>query len=119
MARFYQNRGFNSTAKEILAPNGETFETYKVYPDGRKELISETNRDYHYTTETIKHIDSWYGEGPSLNKYTFNDGNVLYSGIQAEPWSSGPVTFLALYFDAECKNPVPGTLWSEKEIASA
>jgi hypothetical protein len=35
--------------------------------------------------------------------------------VQAEPWSSGPVIFLALRY-SKCKQPVEASLWPEEEI---
>lgn len=49
-----------------------------------------------------------------LMKYTLRDGRVLYEAVQAEPWSSGPVTFLALADEAG--NRFPESLWTNAEI---
>lgn len=35
--------------------------------------------------------------------------------VQADPWSSGPVIFLALRY-SKCKQPVTDSLWPEEEI---
>ena len=52
-----------------------------------------------------------------LNKYTLRDGRVYYEEVQADPWSSGPVFFLAL--KDEDGNWVPETLWAQEEIDNA
>lgn len=35
--------------------------------------------------------------------------------VQAEPWSSGPVVFLALRY-SKCKQPVDESLWPEEDL---
>ena len=69
-----------------------------------------------YTMETHKIHSPWYNEEYPLSKFTFQDGTILFEGIQAEPWSSGPCSFMALYYDQECQNPVLATLWNQKII---
>lgn len=50
-----------------------------------------------------EHHDSFYGEGPTLRTMRLKDGgnicppsSTVKEVIQAEPWSSGPCTFLCL-----------------------
>ena len=52
-----------------------------------------------------------------LMEYEMKDGSSVYEFVQATPWSSGPVIFLALE-DVD-DNPIDGTLWDEKEINNA
>ena len=49
-----------------------------------------------------------------LMKYTLRNGRVLYELVQAEPWSSGPVTFLALADEIGCW--LTKSLWADAEI---
>lgn len=53
----------------------------------------------------------------ALSRYILRDGRVYYEYVQAEPWDSGPMFFVALR-DEEGQ-PVPESLWSEEEIANA
>lgn len=52
-----------------------------------------------------------------LQRYFLKGGSYIDEYVQAEPWSSGPVIFLALM---DCNgNPIQETLWSEDEINNA
>ena len=117
--RMFQYKGFSTRAQEFLKAKGEQYQlvSYKVYADGRKEQIKEeAGYDQHYTKEKIGYSDMWYGEGVELHEYTLADGSKFYDGVQAQPWASGPVAFMALYYDAENRNPIPGCTWTDKEI---
>lgn len=121
--RMLQYMGFNDYAKDFLKPKGTPYQaiSYKVYADGSKSDVHEKNgNDFHYTSEKIGFSDQWYGEGADLHEYTIthgtSTGQKFYDGIQAAPWSSGPVIFMALYYDKECTQPIPGTTWTDKEI---
>jgi hypothetical protein len=52
-----------------------------------------------------------------LSRYTLPTGEVYEEFVQASPWSSGPVFFLALK-DAD-GNEVEGSLWSDEDIDNA
>ncbi len=52
-----------------------------------------------------------------LTTYKHKNGKEIEEYIQAEPWSSGPMIFLALRYK-ENKNPIKSSLWSEEEIFS-
>ena len=43
-----------------------------------------------------KHIDMFYGDGPTLRTFILKDGSKVKEIVQAEPWSSGPCAFLCL-----------------------
>jgi len=49
-----------------------------------------------------------------LYKYTFPDGKIIYEFLQAQPWSSGPMMFIALE-DKEGER-LRESLWTDKEI---
>jgi hypothetical protein len=53
-----------------------------------------------------------------LVEYVTIGGSTVEEYIQAEPWSSGPVIFLALRFK-ETKEPIRQSLWSEDDIDNA
>jgi hypothetical protein len=50
-------------------------------------------------------------------RHTFRDGRMLEEHVQASPWSSGPVFFLAL--KDEKGEWIKESLWSEEEIEAA
>lgn len=59
-------------------------------------------------------FDGMFEETYPLHKYTMPDGTVYFEKIQAEPWSSGPVIFLAL---KNAKgNWIPNSLWDRNSI---
>lgn len=120
--RTWQHIGFNDYAKKLLSKTkqvGERREEIRYpQPDGSHKtvlgpwipIIVED-----YENELIGSEDVWYGEGPCLERYTFSDGTVLESYVQECPWSSGPMTFMALR--TPDGKPVPESLWTEEEIA--
>ena len=57
------------------------------------------------------------GDEYALKRYTFPDGRVYETFVQAESWSSGPCFFLALK-DKDGK-VVPESLWGDKDIDNA
>jgi hypothetical protein len=71
-----------------------------------------------YEKDLLAFRECWYGEGFHLVRYTLPDGRKLVTFIQAEPWSSGPYTFLALK-DEATGEPLAESLWTDQEIAEA
>lgn len=61
---------------------------------------------------STEQIDSFYGDGPHLRSIRTKDGKLVKEVIQAEPWSSGPCTFLCL----ELEDGTRIGEWSEEEI---
>lgn len=64
--------------------------------------------------------DFYYGmceQAYPLMKYTLPDGRIFREYLQVQPWSSGPMSFLAL-MDGNGK-PVLESLWTEEEIDRA
>ncbi|MHA2063462.1 MAG: hypothetical protein ACXABY_03680 [Candidatus Thorarchaeota archaeon] len=80
----------------------------KVFPDDR-----EDEEVWEWEVEVYQETNSWYGEGYSLKRYRLANGLWVYEYIQAEPWSSGPCTFLALSWTPDGKDPIEATLWSD------
>ncbi|MFC1678524.1 hypothetical protein ACFLZ9_02165 [Patescibacteria group bacterium] len=89
------------------------------YPDGHVEELPE-EPVFVSSVKKEKSGETFMGmfeDEHSLHKYTFPDGKVYWERIQAQPWSSGPVFFLALQ-DKEEKW-ITESLWSEEEIDRA
>lgn len=63
--------------------------------------------------EVIRIDDVWFGEGPEIEKMVCRDGSVVYSFVQMCPWSSGPMTYMALTDAAG--TPIYDTLWYDGE----
>lgn len=94
-------------------------EVTRVYPDGRRETLKP--RSVHESSikseESGERYFGMFEDEYSLNKYTFPDGSVCFERVQAKPWSSGPVFFLAL--QDEKGNWIQDSLWSDEEIRNA
>lgn len=117
-----QFMGLNEWASDFV--KGEpvlvcTEEVTRVYPDGRRETL-EPCPVYESSVKMEESGELYYGifenEHP-LHKYTFPDGRVYFERLQAAPWSSGPVHFLAL--QDENGSWVPESLWAEWAIEAA
>ena len=113
--------GLNERAKAIIVgePVSVVMTVTREYPDGW--VTKETNQVFESTvkSEVYRTLDGAWNPGfLKLFKYTFPDGRILYEDVQAEPWSSGPVYFLALR-DSEYSvewNWIPDSLWTDEEI---
>lgn len=101
MSRSDQLMGLNEWASNFVG--GELIfvcieEVTRIYPDGRRETLSPRPA-YELSVKKEKSGELYSGmfddEYP-LHKYTFPDGQVYFEKVQAVPWSSGPVHFLAL-----------------------
>lgn len=118
--RCWQYQGFNNEAQKILDEEikvGVKTSTF-IYEDGRvpsEVSVKEDVFEKPYITEKYEFHNPWYDSGCDLLIYRFKDGKILESYVQAEPWSSGPCTFLALR-DHVTKEPLVETLWDEKLI---
>ena len=117
MSRSWYCVGFNPAAKAILDEKyiiGQR-KTIETYVDGRiNEVVEDITTPVY--KEKVYHI--WEPDHDSkleLKVFTFPDGRVLESFIQAEPWNGGPNTFLALR-DHFTKVPLAETEWSQKTI---
>ena len=66
---------------------------------------------------TMEPSGKYYHDRYGLSRYRLADGRVFEEDIQAEPWSSGPVFFLAL--KDEHGEWAPESLWSEEQINNA
>lgn len=121
--RMDQYRGLNHWAARLASESERTFAYLKretrFYPDGRVERVPDilVYQSAVRIEPSGRYYRGMFGDQYALNKYTLPDGTVYYEGVQAEPWSSGPVFFLAL--KDEKGNWVPESLWSEEEIENA
>jgi hypothetical protein len=95
-----------------------TEEGTRVYPDGRRETFARPVYEPSVKKEESgrSYVGMFEDEYP-LYKYTFPDGQVYFEDLQAAPWSSGPVHFLALR--DESGNWIPESLWPEEAIKAA
>lgn len=116
--RCWQYQGFNKAAMDLLNQKVKVgvLKGTITYTDGRKpEIVDEDVMEFPYTKEVYGERNPWYDEKMSLHIYRFSDGRVLEDYIQAEPWSSGPCTFMALR-DHVTKEPLVETLWDQDTI---
>ena len=103
--RCFQFMGLTDVAEEWLDKHcaqvpGETCPHCYEVLTWKKVVVSE------------KHLDSFFGDGPTLHVYRLKNGNTVKEVVQAEPWSSGPVCFLCLELEDGSKIGK----WSEEEI---
>jgi hypothetical protein len=96
-----------------------TEEVVRVYPDGRRE--TQPPRPVHESStkrvEDGKTYSGMFEDTYPLGRYIFPNGQVYYEEVQAQPWSAGPVFFLALR--DEKGEWVPESLWPDEEIENA
>jgi len=77
-----------------------------------QQLQSTTN------DETPEQLEGMFGEPVWDIHYYYENGCLKYKDyVQAEPWSSGPCIFIALW-DIEKDCPVNETLWDQSEVDS-
>lgn len=64
------------------------------------------------------HSVGMFDDGPDLTRYELKDGSFVYEYVQAVPWSSGPMIFLALSRNPKNEPPAPieETLWKDEEM---
>lgn len=117
MARSTTLVGLNPAAKELLKPRlAGTKEITVTLFDGTR-LPTTTEPFYQaLPSEDLGPVLGMFDETVHiLRKYTLQSGQQIEEYIQAEPWSSGPVIFLALR-DVQTKQPIEGCMWSDEEM---
>ncbi len=98
MARFDQFLGLNSWAKKTVNATGV------IKKPSNQELVKPTKGKF----------TGMFGDEYPLYMYTLPNGKVYFEEIQADPWSSGPVFFIAL--KNKRGNWIPRSLWSREKI---
>lgn len=117
-----QPMGLNAWARNFV--KGEPMLIYveritRIYPDGRQETL-EPRPVYEPSVKKEESGEFYFGMFDSkypLHKYTFPDGRAYFEKVQATPWSSGPVFFLAL--QDEQGNWVKKSRWLEEALNNA
>jgi hypothetical protein len=121
MSRTWTYRGFTSDTNKLIVENVKVGTRVIVDLDLEGKVTQARTEDVLKNNVHIDFVaqeDSWYGEGPTIEKFTFSDGRVWESYIQEEPWSSGPVTFMAMR-DFTTREPITETLWPQELIDAA
>jgi len=116
-----QHMGLNSGAcsfvKGSFCTPLYTEEGTRTFSDGSVETFKLEVFAYSVKKEVNDFYMGMFEDAYPLYKYTFPDGKEYFERVQACPWSSGPVFFLALQ-DRE-GNWVTRFLWSNEEIENA
>lgn len=117
-----QFAGLNGWAREFVRGTSVLVcaeEVTRVYPDGRRETLQPqpVHEASIRTEDSGERYSGMFGDEYPLRKYTLPDGRVYFERLQAAPWSSGPVFFLAL--QDEKGTWVPESLWPQEEIDRA
>jgi hypothetical protein len=108
--RCTQFQGLSPEANDYLAANAE--EVPLTTCPHCHEVI-----DWQYKSAVYKDASDvgMFDDGPKLLEYTLKDGTTVKEVVQAVPWSSGPVIFLALETpDGKIIHP-----WPESAIENA
>ena len=117
-----QLMGLNTWARKFIKGNPDvllyTDMVTRTYPDGRVETFTKEQRGS--DVERFETNDCYVGMGFQeyvLYQYKMTDSSIYKEDVQAEPWSSGPVFFLAL---KDAKGAwVKESLWTDEEIDNA
>ena len=110
------NKAFEEFKTQYRATTSADWQTFILgFRAAAKEL---TGRNIPVSKD-LKPVEGMFDEVVhTLKEYEMNDGTKIEEYIQAEPWSSGPCIYLALK-NAETKEPILDSLWSEDEIHNA
>ena len=112
-----QYMGLNDRAKKIVEGTVVSIQRKIIdtYPDGR---VEESTTEVEVSDVTIEDTET-FAEGFNkypLYKYTLVGGTEYFEYVQEEPWSSGPMFFIAL--KDQNGNPVKDSLWTDEELRS-
>lgn len=113
--RMDQFMGLNGQATKILEENKVlvyTEQGERYFPDGNYEIFTRQFCDI--PKKVYDHYEGMNDCQYDLHEYTMKDGSKVREAVQAEPWSSGPVFFLAL--QDEKGEWIKETLWDEETI---
>ncbi len=118
-SRSDQFAGLNPWARALVAgtPQPVSEKGVRTSPDG-----SQTAFERSFTVSDVRAQEStefyhgMFKDPYPLMVYLLPDGRRLQEFVQADPWSSGPVFFLAL---KENNEPLAASLWDEQAISEA
>jgi len=107
--------GLNERGQKLVEGNLVVVQrkTIDTYPDGNVKEFEEVVEISDITIEATDNLAEGFGRFP-LHKYTLVDGTEYTEFVQVEPWSSGPMFFIAL--KGKDGTPVKDSLWTEKEL---
>lgn len=115
MMRTTQVVGLHPRAKKIVTNWVDAVEEVtRKYADGTEERYSRIVMADRSKREVYGYFDGMCGEEYPLHKWTLADGRVFYEYVQAQPWSSGPVVFVAL--EDEKRDTIKESLWTAEEM---
>lgn len=109
--------GLNTwSAEKVLAKQTVQDYTMRLFPDGRVETFEcELEVVLAYPTEKIGVIAGAFQDHVAcLRRFILPTGEIFDEFVQCEPWSSGPMYFIALK-DVN-GDVVPESLWTDREI---
>ena len=110
--RMAQIRGLSPVASAYLEANA-IHDHFELCKNG--EVVNEYDLPKSKESDNIYH--GMFDEEYPLMEYEMRDGSYLYEFVQASPWSSGPVIFLALQDESDVH--VSESLWDNEEIDNA
>lgn len=108
MSRSDQYIGLNQRAEDFLNKHAVK-DVYQIVRNGR---VVETREEPQ--KEVYDHIEGAFYNTFPLYCYFLNDGSKVYEYVQADPWDSGPMYYIALR-DSENK-PIKESLWTNEEM---
>jgi hypothetical protein len=114
--RMDQHMGLNEAGQKYLEKYGKILGHKVVREEYTNGEVKEVSRDPIYDQEVYEEWVGSYDPTP-LKQYVAKDGSIFREAVQASPWSSGPMIFMALQDENE--EWIEETLWDEKEIDRA
>ena len=125
MGRQTSIMGLNDWATKLVSQTETVKEVGSRFWKGGKHEEFEREVKILLTIQEINgEFEGMFGEKYPLKKYTLPNGLILQEYVQAGPWSSGPIIFLALkeFSPYEGHNKwrvLLKSLWSDEEINNA
>lgn len=116
--RMDQHMGLNAFAQDLVTEIvAVTEKGTRIWPNGKREKFKRKVQIDRVKSTVVNHYNGMYNNEHDLRLYTLPNGRRYMEFVQARPWSSGPVFFLALL--DEYDNSVTESLWSQEEIDNA
>jgi hypothetical protein len=124
MSRSTTFMGLSPAATEWLLKHGEKHKKRRTIIEENFDteneewyVVSDKIEEYEELTavETVQQAAEMFGDSYNLKTYKLKNGRTVVEFVQAAPWQSGPVIFLALkYVDTNCS--VRTSLWPAAKI---